>query len=69
MTHPTRAGIGLIRVGDSDFVLANSEDDVRGKDVYNAEGQRIGSVDDLSTSTVRSARCASWRWAPEVSSG
>jgi sporulation protein YlmC with PRC-barrel domain len=47
MTHPTRAGIGLIRVGDSDFVLANSEDDVRGKDVYNAEGQRIGSVDDL----------------------
>jgi sporulation protein YlmC with PRC-barrel domain len=47
MTHPTRAGIGLIRVGDSDFVLASSEDDVRGKDVYDAEGQRIGSVDDL----------------------
>ena len=47
MTHPTRAGIGLIRVGDSDFVLANPEDDVRGKDVYDAEGQRIGSVDDL----------------------
>ena len=47
MTHPTRAGIGLIRVGDSDFVLASSEDDVLGKDVYDAEGQRIGSVDDL----------------------
>jgi PRC-barrel domain protein len=47
MTHPTRAGIGLIRVGDSDFVLTSPEDDVRGKDVYDAEGQRIGSVDDL----------------------
>jgi sporulation protein YlmC with PRC-barrel domain len=47
MMHPTRAGIGLIRLGDSDFVSANPEDDVRGKDVYDAEGQRIGSVGDL----------------------
>jgi sporulation protein YlmC with PRC-barrel domain len=47
MTHPTRAGIGLVRLGDSDFVPANPEDDVRGKDVYDAEGQRIGSVEDL----------------------
>ena len=45
--HPTRAGIGLVRLGDSDFVPANPEDDVRGKDVYDAEGQRIGSVEDL----------------------
>ena len=47
MTHPTRAGIGLVRLGDSDFVLANPDDDVRGKDAYDAEGQRIGSVEDL----------------------
>ena len=47
MTHQTRAGIGLIRLGDSDFVSANPEDDLRGKDVYDAEGQRIGSVGDL----------------------
>jgi sporulation protein YlmC with PRC-barrel domain len=47
MTHPTRAGIGLVRLGDSDFVPANPEDDVRGKDVYDAQGQRIGSVEDL----------------------
>ena len=47
MMHPTRAGIGLIRLGDSDFVPANPEDDVRGKDVYDVEGQRIGSVGDL----------------------
>ena len=47
MTHPTRAGIGLLRLGDSDFVPANPEDDLRGKDVYDAQGQRIGSVEDL----------------------
>jgi sporulation protein YlmC with PRC-barrel domain len=47
MRHPTRAGIGLVRPGDSDFVSANPEDDVRGKDVYDAQGQRIGSVEDL----------------------
>jgi sporulation protein YlmC with PRC-barrel domain len=47
MTHQTRAGIGLIRLGDSDFVPANPEDDLRGKDVYDAEGQRIGSVGNL----------------------
>src|SRR5919112_222294 len=47
MMHPTRAGIGLIRLGDSDFVSANPEDDLRGKAVYDAQGQRIGSVSDL----------------------
>jgi sporulation protein YlmC with PRC-barrel domain len=47
MMHPTSAGIGLVRLGDSDFVPANPEDDLRGKDVYDAEGQRIGSVGDL----------------------
>ncbi len=47
MTHPTRAGIGLVRLGDSDFVPANPEDDLRGKAVYDPEGQRIGSVDEL----------------------
>jgi sporulation protein YlmC with PRC-barrel domain len=46
MTHQTRAGIGLIRLGDSDFVPANPEQDIRGKAVYDAEGQRIGSVGD-----------------------
>ena len=47
MTHPTRAGIGLVRLGDSDFVPANPKDDLRGKDVYDAQGQRIGSMEDL----------------------
>jgi len=47
MTHPTQAGIGLIRMGESSFVPANLEGDVRGKDVYDPEGQRIGRVEDL----------------------
>jgi sporulation protein YlmC with PRC-barrel domain len=47
MMHPTRAGIGLIRLGESDFVPANLEDDLRGKDVYDEGGQHVGSVEDL----------------------
>ena len=47
MMHPTRAGIGLVRLGDSDFVPANPENDVRGKYVYDAQGQRVGGVEDL----------------------
>jgi sporulation protein YlmC with PRC-barrel domain len=47
MLHPTRAGIGLVRLGESSFVPQNLEDDVRGKDVYDPEGQRLGSIEDL----------------------
>ena len=47
MMHPTQAGIGLVRLGDSDFVPANREDDLRGKDVYDPHGQRMGRVEDL----------------------
>jgi len=36
-----------VRHGDSDFAPANPENDVRGKDVNDPEGQRIGSVEDL----------------------
>ena len=47
MKQPTQARIGLIRLGESGFVPQNLEDDLRGKDVYDQEGQRVGSVDDL----------------------
>ena len=47
MMHPTRAGIGLVRLGESSFVPANPEDDLRAKDAYDAEGKRIGRVEDL----------------------
>src|SRR5215208_4977981 len=62
MRHPTQAGIGLVRMGESDFVAANLEDDVRDKDVYDAEGQPVGSLEDLYVDRRESARCASWRW-------
>ena len=47
MMHPTLVGIGLVRLGDSGFVPANPEDDLRGKDVCDPHGQRMGSVEDL----------------------
>jgi sporulation protein YlmC with PRC-barrel domain len=47
MKHPTQAGMGLVRMGESSFVPQNLEDDVRGKDVYDSVGQRVGSVEDL----------------------
>jgi hypothetical protein len=47
MMHPTLAGIGLVRLGDSDFVTANPEDYLRGKGVYDPHGQRMGCVEDL----------------------
>ena len=47
MRHPTHAGIRLVRLGNSDFVPANPEDDLRSKDVYDPEGKRVGSVEDL----------------------
>ena len=44
MRHPTQAGVGLVRMGESDFVPANLEDDLRGKDVYDAEGRDLGRL-------------------------
>jgi sporulation protein YlmC with PRC-barrel domain len=45
--YSTRAGVGLVRLGDSDFLCANPENDVRGKADYDAQGQRVGGVEDL----------------------
>jgi sporulation protein YlmC with PRC-barrel domain len=47
MMHPALAGVGLVRLSDSDFVAANPEDDLCGKGVYDPHGQRMGSVEDL----------------------
>jgi sporulation protein YlmC with PRC-barrel domain len=50
MIHPTRAGIGLIRLGDSDLVPANPKNELRGKYVCVADvvdRKVIGSVEDL----------------------
>lgn len=47
MTQRTPSQIGFVKLSDSDFVLENPEQDIRGKDVYDVDGQQIGSVDDL----------------------
>ena len=47
MVRPASAEIGLVRLNDSDFVLANPENDVRGRVVYDTDRQRIGGVEDL----------------------
>ena len=45
--HPARAEVGLVRLGDSDFVPASPEVDLRGRAVCDAQGRRIGGVEDL----------------------
>ena len=47
MTQRTTAEIGFVKFSDSDFVFENPEQDIRGKDVYDVDGEQIGSVDDL----------------------
>ena len=47
MTQAARAGLGLVGLDNSDFVLENPEQDIRGNEVYDPKGQRIGGVDDL----------------------
>ena len=47
MTQRPRSDLGFVKLSDSDFVLENPEQDIRGKDVYDVNGQQIGSVDDL----------------------
>ena len=39
--------VDRVRLGDSEFVLADPENEARGQDVYDAAGQRIGGVEDL----------------------
>ena len=47
MTQRPRTELGFVKLSDSDFLLANREQDICGKDVYDAYGEQIGSVDDL----------------------
>jgi sporulation protein YlmC with PRC-barrel domain len=47
MTQRPRTELGLAKLRQSDFVLASPEQDIRGKDVYDVNGEQIGSVDDL----------------------
>jgi sporulation protein YlmC with PRC-barrel domain len=49
MTHRTGngTGLGLVRLSDSELVLEDLTQDVRGLDVYDKDGDQIGTVEHL----------------------
>ena len=47
MTQRTGAEIGFVKFSNSNFMFENPAQDIRGKDVYDARGEQVGSVDDL----------------------
>ncbi len=47
MTHRTDTGFGLTRLSDSDLILKDRTQDVRGLNVYDKEGEQIGTVKGL----------------------
>src|SRR3712207_3941844 len=47
MTQRTGADNGFVKFSNSKFMFENPEQDIRGKDVYDVDGEQIGSVDDL----------------------
>ncbi len=47
MTERIDTGSGLIRLSDSEFILEDRAQDIRGLDVYDAGGQEIGTVEGL----------------------
>ncbi|MDP8953060.1 MAG: PRC-barrel domain-containing protein [Actinomycetota bacterium] len=52
MTERTRStSPGLVRLSDSELVLEDRTQDVRGLDVYDKDGDQIGRVEDLYADT------------------
>lgn len=47
MTERTDTGFGLVRLSDSEFILEDRRQDVRGSSVYDKGGGEIGTVEDL----------------------
>jgi sporulation protein YlmC with PRC-barrel domain len=47
MTERTDTGFGLVRLSYSELVLEDLTQDVRGLDVYDTNGDEIGTVEDL----------------------
>jgi sporulation protein YlmC with PRC-barrel domain len=39
--------VGLVRLGDSDLVLAKAEEDIRGAEVVDSAGEELGKVESL----------------------
>jgi sporulation protein YlmC with PRC-barrel domain len=47
MTERTDTGFGLVRLSDSEFILEDQAQDIRGLDVYDTNGEEIGTVEGL----------------------
>jgi sporulation protein YlmC with PRC-barrel domain len=47
MTDGTDTGFGLVRLSDSDLILEDRTQDVRGLDVYDTNSDEIGTVEGL----------------------
>ncbi len=47
MTERTGTNLSLVKLSDSEFVLEDRTQDIRGLDVYDSNGDEIGSVEDL----------------------
>lgn len=47
MTNRTDTGFGLARLSDTQFILEDQTQDIRGLDVYDSGGEEIGTVEHL----------------------
>jgi sporulation protein YlmC with PRC-barrel domain len=47
MTERTDTGFGVVRLSDSEFILEDQTQDIRGLDVYDTNGEEIGTVEGL----------------------
>ncbi len=47
MTESADGGSALVRLSDSEFILENRTQDIRGLDVYDKEGEEIGTVEEF----------------------
>ena len=47
MTDRTDMGFGLVRLSDSEFILEDQAQDIRGLNVYDTNGEEIGTVEGL----------------------
>ncbi len=47
MTDRNDSGFGLVRLSDTEFILEDQTQDIRGLDVYDSDGEEIGTVEHL----------------------
>ena len=47
MTDSTDTGSGLVRLSDSEFILEDQTQDIRGLNVYDTNGEEIGTIEGL----------------------